>query len=160
MSMIPVSLRILVDELEAAPLEAQIYLNRVTGEIVKLFEDAADIDAGSTGEGDFAGMDWQPGQSSDSQRVLGSKYFVLLPDPSEIDEHHMKKRYCLSIDDYFVRDKILKSVRKKRSSRRFKLTLEQFGLMDDWLAYRIQAYKEIAVGWLEQHGIPYVDDLV
>jgi hypothetical protein len=160
MSKIPVSLKILVDELEAAPLEAQVYLNMVTGEIITLSMDAVDINADSTREGGFAGNHWQRGQLSESQRVLGSKDFVLLPDPSEIDEHHMKKRYCLSIDDYFVRAKILKSIRKKRASRRFELTLEQFGLVNDWLAFRTQEYKAIAAGWLEQHGIPYIDDLV
>jgi hypothetical protein len=84
--------------------------------------------------------------------------FHRLPDADQIDEHHIMQRFCRTIDDYFIQDALLRSIRKKRSIRQFHKTVEQFGLKDDWLDFREKAFKEIAIMWLEMHKIPYDDD--
>jgi len=92
-------------------------------------------------------------------RQESSKDFQRLPDANEIDEHHIMQRFCRTIDDYFIQDRLLQTVRKKGSIYHFQNTVEQFGLKDDWLAFREQALTEIAITWLKMHKIPYEDDI-
>jgi hypothetical protein len=42
---------------------------------------------------------------------------------------------------------------------RFKNAIDQFRLREDWFDFKKQAYKELAVDWLEEHDIPYQDDI-
>jgi hypothetical protein len=159
MSKIPISLSILVDELQAVPSSGRAYLNRVSGEIVTLLGEDMDIDA-DLEEGDLTDdNDWHYDLLKERQRVLSSSDFLPLPDRFEIDEHHMMQRFCYTLDDYLIRDKLMKSIHKKGSFRRFKNAIDEFQLREDWFEFKALGYKEAAVSWLDEHEIPYEDDL-
>jgi hypothetical protein len=43
--------------------------------------------------------------------------------------------------------------------RRFKDTIHRYGIQNDWFGFRDDAYREIAISWLEDKGFAYTDDL-
>lgn len=158
--MIPVSLFALVNELQCINNDCRAYLNRTTGEIVTLLTEYMDkVPDAEENEDLHKYHDWERDIIKEAQDVLSSSDFLPLPDSFEIDEHHMMQSFCYTVDDYYVRDKLMESIHKKGAFRRFKNALDQFHLREDWYEFKAQAYKEVAVDWLEQHDIPYQDDM-
>jgi len=49
-------------------------------------------------------------------------------------------------------------VRQKEFVQEMEMAHE-LGIADDWYAFRTQTFKEMAIGWLEEHGVPFFDDL-
>ena len=167
---VAVSLRDLVDELQMLPSEWNAYLNKVTGKIITVTDDdIAMIEMDSELEEEMEeGDDDQAGEVSDLEtehyqevkRVLASDPdYLKLPSRFDIHEYEIIERFCLSVPDGKVSDVLLRKIRGSGAFRRFKDTIYQYGIEDDWFQYRDEAYKEIAIAWLESKGIAYADDL-
>jgi hypothetical protein len=158
--MIPISLSVLVDELQCVNNDCRAYLNRTTGEIVTLLTTYMDkYEDTEENEDSHQYHDWERDMMKEAQGVLSSSDFLPLPEPFEIDEHHMMQSFCYTIDDYYVRDTLMGCIHKKGAFRRFKNAIDQFRLRDNWFEFKRHAYKELAVDWLEEHDIPYQDDM-
>jgi len=69
------------------------------------------------------------------------------------------ERFCLSFPDAKVSNALLGSIRGSGAFRRFKDTIYQYRIENDWFKYRDEAYKEFAIAWLESKGIAYSDDM-
>ena len=167
---VAVSLRDLVDELEILPNEGTAYLNKVTGKIITLTEDViamAEID--NEFEDELEDVNADTGSDvpdletqfyQEVKKVLAfDPDYLKLPSKFEIDEYEIMERFCLSVPDAKVSDVLLGKIRGSGAFRRFKDTIYQYGIEDDWFKYRDEAYKEIAITWLESNGITYSDDM-
>lgn len=44
--------------------------------------------------------------------------------------------------------------------RQRKEVQEKFNIQEDWHRFRDRAFEKIAIGWLEENGIPYIRDTV
>jgi hypothetical protein len=98
--MIPVSLSVLVDQLQGVNNDCRAYLNRKTGEIVILLtEYIAKAEDMEEDEDLHEYHDWERDLIKEAQEVLSSSDFLALPDAFEIDEHHMMQSFCYTIDD-------------------------------------------------------------
>jgi hypothetical protein len=64
------------------------------------------------------------------------------------------QRFCYRVEDEELSDRLLNRIRGRGAFRRFKNTIHQVGIEQDWVAYRRQAFREIAIEWLESHQIP------
>jgi hypothetical protein len=69
------------------------------------------------------------------------------------------ERFCLSIQNERISDVLLEKIRGSGAFRRFKSTIYHYGIESDWFKYRDEAYREIAIAWLDDHGFAYNDDL-
>jgi hypothetical protein len=167
---VAVSLRDLVDELQMLPNEWNAYLNKVTGKIITVTEDdVAMMEMDSELEEEMEeGDDDKAGEVSDLEmehyqelkRVLASDPdYLKLPSRFDIHEYEIMERFCLSVPDGKVSDVLLRKIRGSGAFRRFKDTIYQYGIEDDWFQYRDEGYKEIAIAWLESKGIAYADDM-
>jgi hypothetical protein len=165
-----VSLRDLVDELQMLPNEWNAYLNKVTGKIITVTDDdIAMVEMDSElaeeleeGNDDIGGeiSDLEAEHYQEVKRVLASDPdYLKLPSRFEIHEYEIMERFCLSYPNRKVSDILLRKIRGSGAFRRFKDTIYQYGIEDDWFQYRDEAYKEIAIAWLESHGIAYADDM-
>jgi uncharacterized protein UPF0158 len=165
-----VSLRDLVDELQMLPNEWNAYLNKVTGKIITVTDDdvamvemdsefAEEMEAGNDDIGsEVSGLETEHYQ--EVKRVLASDPdYLKLPSRFEIHEYEIMERFCRSYPNGKVSDILLGKIRGSGAFRRFKDTIYQYGIEDDWFQYRDEAYKEIAIAWLESHGIAYADDM-
>jgi len=92
------------------------------------------------------------------RRVLGDKDFIELPSKYDIHEYRIMERFCLSLDDARMSERLLDAISGRGAFRRFKTLVHDKGIQDDWYRYRNDAMKEIAADFLEEHEIPYSDD--
>jgi hypothetical protein len=168
---VAVSLRDLVDELQMLPNEGTAYLNKVTGKIITVTDDDVEMVVAMDSELEEEieeGNDEIGGEVSDLEtdyyqevkRVLASDPdYLKLPSRFDIHEYEIMERFCLSVPDGKMSDVLLGKIRGSGAFRRFKDTIYQYGIEDDWFKYRDEAYKEIAIAWLESNGIASSDDM-
>jgi hypothetical protein len=167
---VPVSLRDLVDELQMLPNEGTAYLNKVTGKIITVTEDlVAMAEMDSELEEDLEDEidtdrvedpDLETQYLQEVKRILASDAdYLELPSRFEIHEYEVMERFCLTFPDEKVSDVLLQKIRGSGAFRRFKDTIYQYDIEKDWFRYRDEAYKEIAVAWLESRDIAYSDDM-
>lgn len=69
------------------------------------------------------------------------------------------ERFSLSFPNAKISNVLLDKIRGSGAFHRFKDTIYRYGIEKDWFKYRDEAYKEIAISWLESHGFAYVDDM-
>jgi hypothetical protein len=151
-----VSLRDFVDEMQMLSDEHHAYLNKVTGELITITND--DITMAQSDEADeFA--DWQDEIVQDAKNVLSSDDYLEIPSKFDIHEYEIMERFCLFVPDERISDVLLGKIRGSGAFRRFKGTIYRYGIEKDWFKFRDEAYKEIAILWLESNGFAYTDDM-
>jgi len=69
------------------------------------------------------------------------------------------ERFCLLYPDGKISEILLQMIKGSGAFRRFKDAIYQHGIEDDWFKYLDEAYKEIAIAWLESHDLSFVDDM-
>jgi len=168
-----ISLRDMVDELQMVSHESHVYLKKSTGKVISIrdddfemvrnmeefdeIEEDADVqsDDGSSGYSDLETEFLQ-----DVKNVLAlDDDYLKLPGKFDIDEYEIMERFCLSISDEKTSAILLGKIRGAGAFRRFKDTIYQYEIEKDWFKFKDEAYKEIAVAWLESHGFDYTDDM-
>ena len=65
------------------------------------------------------------------------------------------EQFCSSVEDTDIRDELCDAIRGRGAFRRFKDSIQVYGMAEDWYRYRDAALREIAIGWCEEHGIRY-----
>lgn len=137
---LPISLQRVVAEMDC--LEGTtVYLNKRTGELLLLFDDSSRFDSEL---------------ENDAERLEADEDFLPLPDKQEIDEWGMMVSFAQSRDEEQVTRELLDAVQGRGAFRMFRSTVTRHGLLDEWYAFRDASYEEIAVDWLEAHGVPFV----
>lgn len=68
----------------------------------------------------------------------------------------MMESFCYSLSDFKIPDKLFNLIRGKGAFRRFKDSVNRFGISDQWSDYRDMKYKEIAIAFCESKNIDYV----
>ena len=148
-----VSLRDVLDEMELSSDEATGYINRKTGEIITLTDEvvalAEDPDAAAEAP------QWQKDLLPKAREVLASEDFIPLPSKFEIHEWSIMERFAQSLTDAAVSDELDAALHGRGAFRRFKDTVQRLGIADEWYRFRDAALEEIAVEFLEAHGIAY-----
>ena len=152
-----VSLRDLVDELQMLSSERHAYLNRVTGEITTITDD--DIAAVERDNDSSERQDWEQEIFDQTKEVVSSDDYLELPSQFDIHEYEIMERFCLSISNEKISDVLLDKIRGSGAFRRFKDTIYRYEIEKDWFKFRDDAYKEIAISWLESNGFAYTDDM-
>jgi len=152
-----VSLRDFVDEMQMLSDESRAYVNKVTGEVITITND------------DFAmvesGVDWSEYSDleknffQDVEKVLSSDDYLEIPSKFDIHEYEIMERFCLSIPNEKISDVLLDRIRGSGAFHRFKDTIYRYEIEKGWFKFRDEAYKEIAISWLENNGFSYTDDM-
>ena len=145
-----------VQEMDIFSDEHRAFLNIQTGEFVLL----SDEDLGAAEEGDDLAEypDWQQEIIRKAIAVVSTDDYRELPSKFEIHEYAIMQRFCYSVEDDELGDRLLNSIRGRGAFRYFKDTIYEYGIEQDWYKYRRQAVREIAIDWLESHQIPYTDE--
>ena len=145
-----------VQEMDGLSDEHRVFLNIRTGEFVLLSDD--DLSAAEEGD-DLKGLhEWQQEIIRKAGEVISTDDYRELPSQFDIHEYAIMERFCYSVEDDELSDRLLNSIRGRGAFRYFKDTIHQYGIEEDWYAYRKQAFREIAIDWLESHQIPYTDE--
>ena len=165
-----VSLRDLVDELQMLSHENHVYLKKTTGKVITITDDdfatvrnADEIEEDDDSEitdnlSEYSDLETEFFQDVRNVLSLDDDY-LKLPSKLDIDEYEIMDRFCLSISDEKISDVLLGKIRGSGAFRRFKDTIYRYGIEKDWFKFRDEAYKEIAISWLERKGFAYSDDM-
>src|SRR5262245_10735703 len=152
---LPVPLYAVVDELEVPNDEWRAYINRKTGELASF---SLDLERSIEDEEDPSSRpDWEREMRQDCERVLNDPDFIPLPGKFDIHEWSIMERFCLSLDNERMSNRLLDAIRGRGAFRMFKNEVRRLGIQDDWYRYRDSALNKIAADFLEAEGIPYVD---
>lgn len=145
-----------VQEMDGSSDEHRVFLNIRTGEFVLLTDD--DLSAAEEGH-DLADLpDWQQEMIQKAGEVISMDDYRELPSQFDIHEYAIIQRFCYSVEDEELSYRLLNQIRGRGAFRRFKNAILQYGIEEDWYAYRRQAFREITVDWLESNKIPYTDE--
>jgi hypothetical protein len=153
-----VSLRDFVDEMQTLSNEVRAYVSQSTGEVISVTNDEFSIVEENNG-------DWSEYDKLEQEffqkveKIVSSDEFLELPNQYEIHEYEIMERFCLSISDEKVSNVLLDKIRGSGAFRRFKETVYRYGIEKDWFRFKDEAYKEIAISWLESQGFEYADDM-
>jgi hypothetical protein len=148
-----VSLEEIVGAMDLPNQEWVSYLDPETGEIVtvtdedrRLVEEAVDPEELP---------DWQQEMLPKVREALESERFLQLPTSFDIHEWAIMERFAHSRASAAHRDELLSAIHGSGAFRKFRHAIQQFGILDDWYAFRQEAFEEIARAWLEAHNIRY-----
>jgi hypothetical protein len=151
-----VSLRDFVGEMQILSDEAHTYINKLTGELITITNDDIAMSESDEQEDSF---EWQDEIIQTTKKVLSSDDYLELPSKFDIHEYEIVERFCLSIPNESISDDLLGQIKGSGAFRRFKDTIYRYGIEKDWFKFRDEAYKEIAIAWLEGNGFAYADNL-
>jgi hypothetical protein len=148
-----VSLRDIVNEMDVMNDEFHAYLNKVTGELVTITDE--DIGAIENEDAWSEFPEWQQDSLVSAKKVLASTDYLPLPSKFDIHEYEIMERFCYSIDDPTLSNELAYQIKGSGAFHRFKDTIRRQGIEDKWYQFRDQALEEIAIEWLESHGIAF-----
>ena len=83
------------------------------------------------------------------------EFFIPLPTKEEVNDYQNMVNFTETIEDDKKRDWFENAIRGKGAFRRFRATLERFGMETEWYNYLEASHRELAIEWCEQHGIVY-----
>ena len=148
-----VKLQDIIDALEMSSGMRSGYLHRITGKLVMLSDD--DFRMAEHCDDLSELTDWEREAAQEAKDVLTCSDYVGLPSSFDIHEYSIMERFCWSVDDDDLCGELLGAIRGRGAFRCFKDTIARRGITDDWYRYLNETYAEIAVRWLEGHGIEY-----
>ncbi len=149
-----VKLQEVVDEMDIIGDEMTAYINKKTGELFSVGEE----EAGLVEEGDEHDRfipDWQKSILPKVREVLESEDFIPLPDKFEIHEYSIMERFCYSVDDAALQERLLNAISGRGAFRCFKDLIYDREIQDAWYSYRNLALQQIAAEFLREEGIAF-----
>ena len=83
------------------------------------------------------------------------EFFIPLPTKQEVNDYQHMVNFTETIEDDKKRDWFENAIHGKGAFRRFRATLQRFGMETEWYDYLEACHRELAIEWCEQHGIVY-----
>ena len=148
-----VSLKAVAREMDVLNDEWTAYINRRTGELVTLNNEAVGAVEDGVDEDDLP--DGQADELPKIREVLASEDFLPLPSKFDIDEYEIMEQFCRQVEDAGTREDLLSAIQGTGAFRRFRSRVQHWGLLDGWYAFRERSLEDIAASWLEENGIEY-----
>ena len=84
--------------------------------------------------------------------------YIKLPDKYEIHEYSIMEKFCYSIEDARLSNKLCNIISGRGAFRRFKDAIKRYNLEESWYAYRDEALREIARDWCQDNELPFVEE--
>jgi len=133
--------------------EQSSFLNLTTGEVVSITDEELRAAENDEPLEDFP--EWQHDAIRIARDIVETEHYLPLPDRFEINEYRIMERFCLSVEDTDIQGDLCDAIRGRGAFRRFKDSIQAYGIAEAWYRYRDEALREIAVAWCEAHEIPY-----
>jgi len=90
----------------------------------------------------------------DEERFDDDRY-IPLPDQYDLNDYEMMKDFSVSVDDSIKRNRLMTAIGGKGAFRWFRHSIAEFGIEDEWYAFKDAAYREIARRWCIRHKLKY-----
>jgi len=148
----PVRLSELVGEMELQFDGMYSFLDLVTGNIVSVSDEELRAAQGEHLLDDYPY--WQHeliDLARDIEDDVGR--YIALPTRFDIHEYSIMENFCLSLEDDRLSKEMYSAIKGHGAFRRFKDSIRQHGIEDEWYSFKSNALREIAVAWCERNGI-------
>jgi hypothetical protein len=155
---VPISLRRLVQELEAVMENTSTYLDKRTGEFYTLTDDLmmlADDDEDSL---DTLSA-WEREVADFVLKIDDSDRYLPIPDQWEINELRLLDRFAETLEDDALRAEFRRELGGRGVFRRFRNLIQRHDLEKPWDDFETAALTQLARDWLEENGLPFREDL-
>ena len=129
-----VNLKLIIDALESVNDETYAYYDLVSGDIVYWSE---------YGDNEI--------EEDELEDAVDEGRYIALPDQMEINEYHMIESFAYDHDD----SRLISAIKGRGAFRRFKDTVTEIGLVDEWYEFRDNCYKERAERWCQEHDLEW-----
>ncbi|MFQ6092774.1 MAG: UPF0158 family protein [bacterium] len=153
---ITVNLDDIIDGMESQSDEITSYLDKKTGEVVIITDEAFTAAQHDRPVENFP--EWEHEMIETAKRVLKTQDYIPLPSKFDIHEYSIMERFCLSIDDDETRDIMYSSIKGRGAFRRFKENIHRHNIAEEWYRYRDEAIREIAIDWCRENNIELIDE--
>ncbi|MGF2616977.1 hypothetical protein FZC84_03890 [Rossellomorea vietnamensis] len=149
-----VKLEEIVEHMEIHIDEWSNLLNIKTGKIISV---SADELAAAEDEEPFDHLpQWKQEQRMEAMEVVENfEDYRELPTKFDINEYDIMEGFCFSISNEEQKNDLLSAIRGRGAFRRFKDTIAEWDLNDQWYCYRTKKFKQIAIEWCRDNEISY-----
>jgi hypothetical protein len=146
----------IVDQLEISFDTGNSYLNKTTGELHYISDDIFGyLDGADEGETFEDLADWERDLVAVAKEINETDNYVQLPSKYELNEYRIMERFCLSLDDEQLRDKMYYSIKGSGAFQRFRDNIHMHGIEKDWFEFRKQWLHTIATEWCESNELEF-----
>ncbi len=143
----------LVETMESQDDESELFVNSRNGEILLFSEEEITIAEGGDDPDRFP--QWQREIIELANEALDSDDFIEMGAAHEVDDYAMMRDFCDSISDVVISDQLHASIRGRGAFHHFRKSVEGLDLLEQWNAFKHEAYKRAAVAWCEENNIDY-----
>lgn len=147
-----ISLHEVKDAIDGQPDNSTSYLNPETGEILLVTENEEALLETGIDEGT---PDWQRDLYPKIKDAVESQKWLELPDKFDVHEWEIMNRFALQQRDEKLIRALSGAIRGRGAFRRFRLAIEELGLLDQWHKFRDTELEQIAREWLEENHLQY-----
>jgi hypothetical protein len=148
-----VSLSDLIDELDTANEEFPTFLNLQTGKIVAVTSEALAVPQGTRSPDTV--LEWEQEMVDLALEIVDKNTYLKLPSPSQINEADIIKNFSQNYPDPQLSSALLATSQSGSPLQRFKTTLQQHNIEQEWYAYKTNALEQIALEWLKANKLSY-----
>ncbi|KAB1973289.1 hypothetical protein ERD32_11945 [Lactobacillus crispatus] len=78
---------------------------------------------------------------------------MALPSKEDLNENRLIFDYCCQLENNQLGNLLLDSFNGRHAFRKFKNTLYQNHLLEDYEKYKYQAEKKLATNWCKEHNL-------
>ena len=96
--------------------------------------------------------------SSEDTDGIKDKQLIALPSHKQIDDYSTMKNFIAEKTDGEAQEWLEECIKGAGAFRRFRSTLERFGLSDKWYDYLDEVHEDLAMQWCDFYGIEYLED--
>lgn len=154
---LPVSLKQVAEEIDALPEDWTAYVNRRTGELYSISnEQAMEVDSPDE-ENEEDRPDWEKETLAQADEIMNSEDWIALPGRYEINEWAIMRDFAQSQTEQSIAEDLLRAIQGRGAFRYFKDRITQYGIREQWFAFKDTVLQEIAREALEEAGIPFTD---
>ena len=89
---------------------------------------------------------------------IKDKQLIPLPSHKQIDDYSTMKNFIAEKTDGEAQEWLEECIKGAGAFRRFRSTLDRFGLTDKWYDYLEEVHEDIAIEWCDFYGVEYLDD--
>lgn len=130
-------------------------LNKVADEFEMISNDTHVFYNTETGEFDhFSEFDTFDDEDSEH---FEEDCWIAAPSQRDIHEYGIMADFAATVTDPHANELLCVALEGRGAFRRFKDTLHRVGLLEQWYAYKHDAYVELAREWCEENEIPFED---
>ena len=147
-----ISLREVVEAMEALSDDCISYLDPDSGEIITVTEEEQCLVEDESLDN---APEWQREVLQKIRAVLESGRFLELPDRFDIHEWSIMEGFARGQDNDSVRLELMNAIHGAGAFRTFRSAIRRLGIEENWYQFREKTLVEIAREWLEEHKLPY-----